>query len=110
MIKDGDMPVYSTTEPPTARRSPASSAIRSFMLPVGFGRMRTPFLGTNLAQRQERSVAVALKSVPQQNAYAVCAFSFGSLAPSTSIGSITGGAANKCGAWAIRALAIGPLR
>jgi hypothetical protein len=52
-------PVYSTTEPLAVRRPSASaasimaSAIRSFMLPVGFSfssfsRMRAPFPGTML--------------------------------------------------------------
>jgi hypothetical protein len=51
--------VYSTTEPPAVKRPSASaasimaSAIRSFMLPVGFSfssfsRMRAPFPGTTL--------------------------------------------------------------
>src|SRR5437763_136366 len=59
-ISDSDTPVlppvYSTTEPPGLRRPSASaasimaSAMRSFMLPVGFSfsnfnRMRTPILG-----------------------------------------------------------------
>ena len=79
-------PVYSTTEPPRGRRPSASaasimaSAMRSFMLPVGFSlsslsRMRAPFPGTTWRRGNKRGVADALQDVPPYGLHGGCPLS-----------------------------------
>ena len=90
-----------------------ASAIRSFMLPVGFSlssfsRMRAPFSGT--MWRRATSEVLPMQCRMSRRSSRMLLFYFGSLAPSTSSRSITGGVARRVGACAMSALAMGPLR
>lgn len=80
--------------------------------------MREPFLGTMLRKGIKDVFLMYCRTSRRDCFCGILTFHssffsqsyFGSLAPSTSIRSITGGAASRVAAWAISALAIGPLR